>query len=237
MKPRVAKTASTPIVQMQSIDKVYFTQTIETHALSQISLQIAQGDYLLVQGPSGSGKSTLLAILGLLEEPTNGLYLLRGADTQHLSLTERARLRNRELGFVFQSYNLIHNLTLCENVELPLRYAQPIAKAERRDKAMHLLDEVGIAHRADHYPAQLSGGQQQRAALARALVRRPSLLLADEPTGNLDAGAEHAVIELLQNSHEKGTTICVVSHNPLFEAVASRVLELSEGLLINENSS
>ena len=224
----------TPIVQLRGLGKTFFTDKVETRALSDISFEIRRGEYLLIQGPSGCGKSTLLSILGLLEQPTRGEYLLLGADTRHLGLTSRARLRNQELGFVFQSFNLIAEITVLENVELPLRYRKGTGRTtarERAERAKSLLEEVGIGHRAEHYPAQLSGGQQQRAAVARALIGEPSLILADEPTGNLDSDSENAVMDLLAQSHAKGSTICVVSHNPKFQKAADRSLTLSEGRL------
>ena len=236
MNDASAKDSPRTIVQLRGLRKVFLTETVETRALWDVSLHIDRGDYLLIQGPSGCGKSTLLSIMGLLEEPTAGEYLLNNRDTAQLSLTERAHLRNRELGFLFQSYNLIADLTVLGNVALPLRYRKETTKSERRARAMHLLEDVGIAHRAEHYPAQLSGGQQQRAALARALVGTPSLLLADEPTGNLDAVAEHAVMQLLAERHAKGTTVCVVSHNPAYAGVANRRLMLSEGRLVSEST-
>ena len=227
--------AETPVVELRGLTKVFLTERVETRALSKVSFEIQRGEYLLIQGPSGCGKSTLLAILGLLDEPTDGEYRLHGTDTRGLNLTRRARLRNRELGFVFQSFNLIHSMTILENVELPLHYRRGVVKAtaaERSEKAMALLKNVGIAHRADHYPPQLSGGQQQRAAVARALIGDPSLILADEPTGNLDSESEDAVMELLATCQANGTTICVVSHNPKYEAVSDRTLTLSEGRLV-----
>jgi len=226
--------AEPPVVDLRGLNKVFVTEKVETHALSDVSFEIQRGEYLLVQGPSGCGKSTLLAVLGLLEQPTSGEYRLHGTDVRDLSLTRRARLRNEELGFVFQAYNLIGELTVLENVELPLRYRKGPGKttaAERAEKAMRLLEDVGIAHRAEHYPAQLSGGQQQRAALARALIGEPTLILADEPTGNLDSDSEDAVMELLASCHSRGTTLCVVSHNPKYTGVANRTLRLSEGRL------
>ena len=225
-----------PLVKLRDVSRVYLTDKVETRALADISLDIRRGEYLLVQGPSGCGKSTLLSILGLLDMPSSGAYRLGETDTAHLGLTARARLRNRELGFVFQSFNLIGDLTILDNVELPLRYRKGpdrIKDAERTERAFALLEDVGIAHRAEHYPAQLSGGQQQRAAVARALVGEPSLLLADEPTGNLDSAAEDTVMELLADCHGRGTTLCVVSHNPKFEGAADRTLRLSEGRLSN----
>ncbi len=225
--------ADAPVVQLRDVSKIFTTEKVETHALADVSFEIRHGEYLLIQGPSGCGKSTLLAILGLLEQPTGGQYLLQGADTQGLSLAKRAGLRNRQLGFVFQSFNLVGDLTIVDNVALPLRYRKgaKASRAERVEKAMGLLQEVGIAHRAEHYPAQLSGGQQQRAAVARALIGEPSLLLADEPTGNLDADSEDTVMQLLADCHARGTTVCVVSHNPKFDAVATRTLKLREGRL------
>jgi len=216
---------------MRGVSKVFLTRTIETRALSNVSLEIESGEFVLIRGPSGCGKSTLLALMGLLDTPTSGEYLLEGKDTKKMGLVERARLRNRTFGFVFQSFHLIHDMTICENVELPLLYRRNLSKAQRLATTMNLLENLGIAHRAQHYPAQLSGGQQQRAALARAMIGEPSLLLADEPTGNLDAAAEDAIIGLLGDLHAKGGTICVVSHSPNYLAVADRQLALSEGRL------
>ena len=230
-----SESAEPPVVELSGLNKVFVTERVETHALADVSLEIQRGEYLLIQGPSGCGKSTLLAVLGLLEQPTSGEYRLHGADTRDLGLTRRARLRNEELGFVFQSFNLIGDLTILENVELPLRYRKGAGRTsgtERASKAMQLLENVGIAHRAEHYPAQLSGGQQQRAAVARALIGEPSLILADEPTGNLDSDSEDAVMELLAACHANGTTMCVVSHNPKYATVADRMLRLSEGRLV-----
>ena len=230
----MAEHAEKPLVHVRNLSKVFVTERVETHALSDLTFDIERGEYLVVQGPSGCGKSTLLAILGLLDEPTGGEYRLADTDTSGLNLTRRAHLRNRELGFVFQAFNLVADLTIRENVELPLRYRKGSARpkpAERAERAMGMLEDVGIAHRADHYQALLSGAQQQRAAVARALVAEPSLLLADEPTGNLDAESENTVMELLAGCHERGTTLCVVSHNPRFAAAADRTLVLSEGRL------
>ena len=226
----------TPVVRLRGLGKVFLTEEVETRALSNVSLEIRRGEYLLVQGPSGCGKSTLLSILGLLDRPTSGVYRLHGEDASRLGLTRRARLRNVQIGFVFQSFNLISELTVLENVELPLRYrtrTERMSAPDREDRAMALLEEVGLEHRARHYPAQLSGGQQQRAAIARALIGEPSLILADEPTGNLDPVSEDAVMALLANCRESGTTLCVVSHNPKFQTAADRVLRLSEGRLVD----
>ena len=220
------------VVRLEDLGKVFVTEKVETHALAEVSLEIARGEYLLVRGPSGCGKTTLLSILGLLETPSSGHYSLLGADTETLGLSARARLRNKELGFIFQMFNLIPALTIRENVELPLRYRRGPTKttpAERRDEAEARLDQVGMAHRADHYPTQLSGGQQQRAAVARALIGKPSLLLADEPTGSLDEESEDVVMGLLADCHAQGSTVCVVSHNPKYIEAADRVVTLSEG--------
>ena len=228
-----------PVVRLRGVGKVFVTEKLETYALSDVSLEIRRGEYMLVQGPSGCGKTTLLSILGLLDRPSSGDYLLHGEDTSRLGLTRRARVRNVEIGFVFQSFNLISELTVLENVELPLRYRkrpERMSARNRVDRAMELLEEVGIDHRAGHYPAQLSGGQQQRAAVARALIGEPSLVLADEPTGNLDPVSEDAVMALLGNCRDTGTTLCVVSHNPKFSAAADRVLRLSEGRLADRDA-
>ena len=222
------------MVRLDGLAKVFVTEKVETHALSDVSLAIDRGEYVLVRGPSGCGKSTLLSIIGLLEAPTSGRYVLLGEDTSQLGLAARARIRNRELGFVFQSFNLIPDLTVRENVELPAPLQAgcgPGRRPERRDSAEALLEHVGMARRADHYPAQLSGGQQQRAAVARALVGEPSLLLADEPTGNLDSDSEDAVMGLLAECHAQGRTVCVVSHNPKYADAADRVVSLREGRL------
>ena len=220
-----------PLVEMAAVGKVFVTEKMETQALADIDLAVAPGEFLHIEGPSGCGKSTLLAIMGLLEEASTGRYALAGTETSGLSLTARARLRNRVLGFVFQSFNLISDMTVVENVELPLRYRGGVHPAERRERAMALLDRVGIAPRAEHFPAQLSGGQQQRAAVARALVGEPALLLADEPTGNLDAGSGQVVLDLLAECHAAGAAICMVSHNPEYAAMADRKLRLQDGRL------
>ena len=221
-----------PMVTMREVGKIFVTERLETHALSDINLTVARGEYLRIEGPSGCGKSTLLSVLGLLDEADSGEYRLDGVAVAGLSPTQRARLRNRLLGFVFQSFNLIGELTVVENVELPLRYRGGIGKAERREQALALLDRVGIAPRADHYPPQLSGGQQQRAAIARALIGDPVLLLADEPTGNLDAASGHVVMDLLAECHAGGAAVCVVSHDPTYAAMADRTLRLDEGKLV-----
>jgi putative ABC transport system ATP-binding protein len=208
---------------------------LEVHALSGIQLEIRRGEYVSIAGPSGCGKSTLLAIVGLLDSPSTGTYELKGVDVGDISLRDQTRLRNREIGFVFQAFNLIGDLTVYENVELPLTY-RPTSREERRKRAEEALDRVGMNHRAGHYPSQLSGGQQQRAAVARALVTNPSILLADEPTGNLDSANGATVMQLLHELHEQGTTICSVTHDERFTRNADRTLHLFDGRIVEERS-
>src|ERR1700677_1553215 len=217
-----------PLIQLENIEKVFLTDEVETRALSGISLEIRHGDYLSISGPSGCGKSTLLSILGLLDSPTSGRYELRGEPVEHLDSPRRARLRNREIGFIFQSFNLIGDLTVWENVELPLTY-RGLTAAERRERVDQSLAKVGMTARARHYPAQLSGGQQQRVAVARALGGRPSLLLADEPTGNLDSKNGRAVMDLLGELHAEGATICLVTHDERYARDAQRAICLFDG--------
>jgi putative ABC transport system ATP-binding protein len=223
-----------PLIKLDGIKKVFYTDEVETHALAGIHLEIAQGEYVAIAGPSGCGKSTLLAILGLLDTPTEGNYLLNGNQVANLSLSERARVRNREIGFIFQSFNLIGDLTVFENVELPLIY-RGMKSAERRERANAALERVGMAHRAKHLPSQLSGGQQQRVAVARAVGGQPSILLADEPTGNLDSKNGEAVMELLRELHRGGATICMVTHDPRYAAHADRGVHLFDGRVVEEN--
>jgi putative ABC transport system ATP-binding protein len=216
------------LITMQGVKKVFFTDDLETHALSEIDLEIKKGEYLAIAGPSGCGKSTLLAILGLLDSPTGGDYQLNGKSVSSLTLSERTRIRNREIGFIFQAFNLIGDLTVYENVELPLTY-RGMGSAERKQKAINALERVGMAHRTKHYPAQLSGGQQQRVAVARALVGDPLILLADEPTGNLDSKNGDSVMELLRDVHRNGATICMVTHDPRYSDHAERTVHLFDG--------
>lgn len=223
----------TPLVRMRSVGKVFTTKKVETQALADINLVLERGEYLRVEGPSGCGKSTLLSLMGLLDQVSFGDYALGGVAVAGLSLTRLAALRNRLLGFVFQSFNLVPQMTIVENVELPLRYRPGVGKAARRERAMALLDRVGIAPRAEHYPAQLSGGQQQRAALARALIGKPMLVLADEPTGNLDAVASAKVMELIAESHADGAAVCVVSHDTTYAHMADRTLRLDQGRIVD----
>ena len=222
-----------PIIRLDGLSKVFLTDEVETHALSGIHLEIARGEYVSIAGPSGCGKSTLLAILGLLDTASAGSYALNGSEVAKLSHSERARIRNREIGFIFQSFNLISDLTVFENVELPLTY-RGLAAAEREERAMEALEKVGMSHRLRHYPNQLSGGQQQRVAVARALGGRPSILLADEPTGNLDSKNGDAVMDLLRQLHRDGATLCMVTHDPRFARHADRQIHLFDGRIVDE---
>ncbi|HSR69595.1 MAG TPA: ABC transporter ATP-binding protein [Acidobacteriota bacterium] len=222
-----------PLLFLSSVTKVFYTDEVETHALSGIHLEIKQGEFVAVTGPSGCGKSTLLSILGLLDSPTEGEYWLNQTEVQDLSLSDRARIRNREVGFIFQNFNLIGDLTVYENVELPLTYRR-MPSSERKVAVETALQRVGMAHRQKHYPSQLSGGQQQRVAVARALVGRPSILLADEPTGNLDSRNGAAVMELLGELHEEGATICMVTHDPRYADYAQRNIHLFDGKVAEE---
>jgi putative ABC transport system ATP-binding protein len=216
------------LILLEGIQKVFLTDEIETHALSNINLEIRHGEYICISGPSGCGKSTLLSILGLLDTPNDGSYTLNGKAAGKLDFAERARIRNQEIGFVFQSFNLIGDLTVFENVELPMRY-RGMSGAERKQRVLEALEKVGMAHRAKHFPAQLSGGQQQRVAVARALAGKPSILLADEPTGNLDSANGKAVMQLLSDLHREGTTICMVTHDEHFARLAGRTVHLLDG--------
>jgi putative ABC transport system ATP-binding protein len=224
---------ASPLIQMDNIEKVFFTDEVETHALSGVKLEIHHGDYVSISGPSGCGKSTLLSILGLLDSPTSGSYLLRGDPVEQLNHAQRARVRNREIGFIFQSFNLIGDLTVWQNVELPLTY-RGLNSDERRQRVDEALAKVGMTARARHYPAQLSGGQQQRVAVARALGGRPSILLADEPTGNLDSKSGDAVMALLRELHAEGATICLVTHDQRFARDAQREIHLFDGTIVTE---
>ena len=230
----MAATATDSLIYIEQLTKVFYTDEIETHALSGVHLSIARGEYLAMSGPSGCGKSTLLSILGLLDTPTGGQYTLNGKEVANLNFADRSRIRNQEIGFIFQSFNLIGDLTVFENVELPLTYRSGMTAAERKDRVMRALERVHMAHRIRHYPAQLSGGQQQRVAVARALAGSPSILLADEPTGNLDSKNGEAVMKLLQELHEEGATICMVTHDPRFAAHAERQVHLFDGKVVAE---
>src|SRR6202047_4496978 len=221
------------LIRMNGVKKIFHTDEVETHALAGIELEIGRGEYLAIAGPSGCGKSTLLAILGLLDSPPEGSYELNGKSVADLKLADRTRIRNREIGFIFQAFNLIGDLTVYENVELPLTY-RSMASAERKKRVQEVLERVGMAHRMKHYPSQLSGGQQQRVAVARALVGSPSILLADEPTGNLDSKNSEAVIDLLRQLHREGATICMVTHDPRYASVADRTIHLFDGRIVEE---
>ncbi len=229
-------TATAPLIHMQDIKKVFYTDEVETHALAGVHFEIAGGEYVSISGPSGCGKSTLLSILGLLDAPTGGSYVLNGKAVQDIGPSERARIRNREIGFIFQAFNLIGDLNVFENVELPLTYRDGMGKAERRERVQEALERVGMAHRLKHYPAQLSGGQQQRVAVARALVGKPSILLADEPTGNLDSKNGEAVMTLLDDLHKAGSTICMVTHDPRYAEFAQRKIFMFDGRVVDEET-
>ena len=222
------------LIKMEGVKKVFLTDEVETHALEEIHLQVGRGEYVSISGPSGCGKSTLLSILGLLDSPTDGTYLLNGKPVANLTASERTRIRNREIGFIFQAFNLIGDLTVYENVELPLTYRGTSA-AERKQKVEHALQRVGMAHRMRHYPSQLSGGQQQRVAVARALVGDPLILMADEPTGNLDSRNGEAVMELLRDLHRNGATICMVTHDERYSHFAERTIRLFDGRIVEES--
>jgi putative ABC transport system ATP-binding protein len=225
--------ANDTLIKLDGVKKVFYTDEVETHALSEIHLEIKKGQYFSIAGPSGCGKSTLLSILGLLDSPTAGQYWLNGHPVAELSLSERTRIRNREIGFIFQAFNLIGDLTVYENVELPLTY-RGTGSAERKQKVQHALERVGMAHRLRHYPSQLSGGQQQRVAVARALVGDPLILMADEPTGNLDSKNGEAVMELLRDLHRNGATICMVTHDQRYANFAERTIHLFDGRVVEE---
>jgi len=225
-----------PLIRVENLHKVFITEEVETHALAGIHLNIAQGEYVSIAGPSGCGKSTLMAILGLLDSPTEGEYWLNGEPVASLSASQRARIRNRQVGFIFQSFNLIGDLTVYENVELPLTY-RGMPSSERKQRVQEALERVGMSHRMKHYPAQLSGGQQQRVAVARAVAGRPSILLADEPTGNLDSNNGEAVMGLLRELHKEGATICMVTHDPRYARSAQRTVHLFDGRIVEEEEA
>ena len=228
---REGRSLDHPIIRLEGVTKVFLTDEVETQALSDINLEIKRGEYVAIAGPSGCGKSTLLSILGFLDSPTEGNYWLKDNSVADLSLTERAQIRNREVGFIFQSFNLIGDLTVYENVELPLTY-RGLKPSERKERVNAALERVGIAHRAKHLPGQLSGGQQQRVAVARALAGNPSIILADEPTGNLDSTNGESVMALLRELHEQGATICLVTHDTRYASHAERTVHLFDGRMV-----
>ena len=223
-----------PVIGMDGVTKIFYTDELETYAVSGIDLTVQRGEYVCVSGPSGCGKSTLLSIAGLLDTPTKGKYHLNGQAVEDLTPSERARIRNREIGFIFQNFNLIGDLTVLENVELPLTY-RGMRSSERKQRVKESLERVGVDHRMKHYPSQLSGGEQQRVAVARALAGEPAILLADEPTGNLDSENGAAVMELLSNLHQDGATIGIVTHDPRYAQYAKRQIHLFDGKIVSEN--
>ncbi len=235
-QPETPASNGQPLIQMEAVRKVFYTDEVETHALAGIHLVIKKGEYIAIAGPSGCGKSTLLSIMGLLDTPTEGKYILNGQPVETLNLSDRARIRNREVGFIFQSFNLIGDLNVYENVELPLTY-RGMPAAERKKRVLESLERVGMSHRTKHYPSQLSGGQQQRVAVARALGGSPSILLADEPTGNLDSKNGEAVMDLLHQLHAEGATICMVTHDPRYARHADRTIHLFDGRVVEESQA
>lgn len=228
--------ASEPIIRLEGVKKVFYTEDVETHAVSDIHLNINKGEFVSITGPSGCGKSTCLSILGLLDSPTEGKYWLNDQDVSDLSLGERSRIRNREVGFIFQSYNLVGDRTIADNVALPLMF-RGMKKSDRDERVSEALKKVGMTHRAQHFPGQLSGGQQQRVAVARAIAGQPLILLADEPTGNLDSTNGEMVMDLLRDLHKDGATICMVTHDPRYASSADRLVYLADGSIVREESN
>jgi putative ABC transport system ATP-binding protein len=224
------------LIELSGLSKVFYTEEVETHALSNINLSIGTGEFVSIAGPSGCGKTTLLSILGLLDSPSSGKYELDSTPVENLTASQRAKIRNQAIGFVFQAFNLIGDLTVYENVELPLTY-RGMAGGERKERVQAALERVGMAHRMSHYPSQLSGGQQQRVAVARAIVGKPLILLADEPTGNLDSKNGNAVMDLLKELHAEGATICMVTHDPRYAHVADRSIHLFDGQVVSEDDA
>ena len=222
------------LVHLNNIKKVFATDDIETHALNDINLKINQGEYISITGPSGCGKSTLLSLLGLLDVASAGSYSLAGHNVETLDKNERARIRNKEIGFIFQAFNLISDMTVAENVELPLTYRKDLSSVQRKEWVADALAQVDMSHRANHYPSQLSGGQQQRVAVARAISGKPSIILADEPTGNLDSKNAQIVMALIDQLHKQGTTVCMVTHDPNSAARAQRTIEVFDGQIVSD---
>ena len=223
------------LIKLEGVKKVFLTDEVETHALADIHLEIREGEYVSIAGPSGCGKTTLLSILGLLDTPTGGNYSLAGTPVANISASQRARIRNRQIGFIFQAFNLIGDLTVYENVELPLTY-RDMPSAERKKRVQEALEKVGMSHRMKHYPSQLSGGQQQRVAVARSVAGDPAILLADEPTGNLDSTNGEAVMQLLRDLHREGATICMVTHDPRYAEYADRSIHLFDGRVVEDEA-
>ena len=228
---------SKTLIKLSNIKKVFYTEEVETHALSNISLTLNKGEYVSISGPSGCGKSTLLSLLGLLDTSTEGHYQLAGHDVSNISKDERARIRNKEIGFIFQSFNLISDLDVEENVELPLTYRKELSKTQRKQMVKEALEKVDMAHRSKHFPSQLSGGQQQRVAVARAIAGNPSIILADEPTGNLDSKNADGVMQLLDKLHAEGATICMVTHDPRSAKRADRNIDVLDGRVVSDQKS
>jgi len=226
-------TQNSPLIRLENVTKIFYTDEVETHALSSVGFQIDAGEYVSIAGPSGCGKSTILSILGLLDTPSSGQYWLEGEAVADLPISERARIRNRQVGFIFQSFNLVGDLNVFENVELPLTY-RGMDRAERKQRVMQALEKVGMAHRARHLPAQLSGGQQQRVAVARAIAGEPAILLADEPTGNLDSTNGEAVMKLLTDLHQAGSTICMVTHDQRYAGQAGKEIHMFDGRVVDQ---
>lgn len=222
-----------PLIQIKAMSKVFLTDEVETRALAGIDFSISKGEYVSITGPSGCGKSTLLSILGMLDSPTEGSYVFDGVAVHDMKPAQRAKIRNREIGFIFQAFNLIGDLTIFQNVELPLIFRGDLTKLERAERVHQALEQVGMSHRAKHYPAQLSGGQQQRVAVARALAGQPAILLADEPTGNLDSRNGEAVMSLLDDLHAAGSTICVVTHDVRYAEAAARQISMFDGKIVD----
>jgi putative ABC transport system ATP-binding protein len=235
MEPKKMDTTSKPLIRLEGVNKVFLTEEVMTHAVSNVNLEIKAGDYVSIAGPSGCGKSTLLSILGLLDTPTEGEYWLDGEPVASLSSTERALIRNQKIGFIFQSFNLIGDLSVYKNVELPLTF-QDTNNAERRERVLKALEKVRMQHRMNHLPSQLSGGQQQRVAVARAVAGAPSILLADEPTGNLDSKNGEMIMELLKDLHGQGATICMVTHDPRFARHADHAIRMFDGQIEGNGS-
>ena len=230
------QTNESVLIDLESLTKVFYTEEVETHALSEIHLDITAGEFVSIAGPSGCGKTTLLSILGLLDSPTAGDYRLDGEHVADLTASQRAKIHNQAIGFIFQAFNLIGDLTVYENVELPLTY-RGMAGSERKERVHTSLERVGMAHRMKHYPSQLSGGQQQRVAVARAIVGKPLILLADEPTGNLDSKNGNAVMDLMKELHDEGATICMVTHDPRYATVAERTVHLFDGQIVDDEDA
>ena len=228
--------ANGAMIKLDAVNKIFYTDEVETHALADIHLEIKQGEYLAIAGPSGCGKSTLLSLIGLLDSPTSGEYTIKGESVARLTVSDRCRIRNREIGFIFQAFNLIGDLSVYQNVELPLTFRE-MDSPERKRRVQQALERVEMAHRMKHYPAQLSGGQQQRVAVARALVGAPAILLADEPTGNLDSKNGEAVMGLLDDLHASGATICMVTHDERYAHLAGRTVHLFDGQIVKETMS